>query len=373
MPSTKPDLSFDENGVCSACRSFQSRKEISWEARALEFLEVVQKYQAGTKSEYDCIIPISGGKDSTVQVLKVLEMGLRPLGVNSTTCDLSDLGRRNLENIKNLGVDVLEFAPNKVLRRKLNKIALETVGDIAWPEHVGIFTIPVKIAVKFNIPLIIWGENSQNEYGGPAAAAENNVLDRSWLEEFGGLLGMRVTDFIGMDGITENDISAYLYPSDEELRNVGVTGLFLGYYFPWDSLSNAILAKAFGFESYPKHVEGSLFDFENLDNYQHGIHDYFKFLKYGYGRTTDHVCMQIRRGRMTRKQGLQVVRSLEGKFPSTYLGKSIIEILKPLSISINEFNQICDRFTNPAIFAKDGKGNFLKDSNGNLMKIEYDN
>src|SRR5207245_1372759 len=104
------------------------------------------------------------------------------------------------------------------------RIGLSQVGDIAWPEHVGIFTIPVRAAVQYNVPMLVWGENSQNEYGGPAAASENNVLDRSWLEEFGGLLGLRVSDLIGIDGLRAKDLIPYTYPSDEELRRVGVTG-----------------------------------------------------------------------------------------------------------------------------------------------------
>ena len=121
---------------------------------------------------------------------------MNPLCVTSTTCDLSEIGRHNIENIKNLGVDYIEMSPNPIIRAKLNKIGLKTIGDISWPEHVGIFTIPVRAAVQYNVPLIVWGENSQNEYGGPAAAADNKVLNRRWLEEFGGLLGLRTNDLL---------------------------------------------------------------------------------------------------------------------------------------------------------------------------------
>ena len=156
--------------------------------------KIVKVYK--TKNNYDCVIPVSGGKDSTYQVLKAYEYGLKPLCVNSTTCDLSPMGRRNLDNIKKLGFDVIEYSPNQKIRKKLNAIGLRVVGDISWPEHVGIFTIPVTIAKKFNIKLIIWGENSQNEYGGPWEKINSKVLDRKWLEEFGGLNGLRVSDLI---------------------------------------------------------------------------------------------------------------------------------------------------------------------------------
>jgi N-acetyl sugar amidotransferase len=373
LPNTKPDLSFDATGVCAACNSFNKRVEINWNERQEEFMRIIGSIKKVSPNHWDCIVPVSGGKDSTAQVLKILELGLNPLCVNSSTCDLTDIGRRNLENVKNLGVDVLEFSPNKTIRRKLNKIGLQEVGDISWPEHVGIFTIPVQAAVQYKVPLIIWGENSQNEYGGPAADSENNLLTRRWLEEFGGLLGLRVSDLSESFGISDSTLNPYLYPTDVELKQSGVTGLFLGHYFPWDGLSNYILAQGFGFESYGKTIEGSIVDYENLDNYQTGIHDYFKFLKYGFGRATDLVSIHIRRNRLTRDQGIQLVMKHDGKYPKSYLGKPLKEILDDIEISLEEFQEICFRFTNKSLFKLTSNGQFEKDSDGNLVKINYDN
>lgn len=373
MPDTKPDLYIDDEGVCSACRSYESRKEVDWDARYQELLVILDKYRNKNGSNWDCIVPVSGGKDSTYQVIRMLQLGLNPLCVTSTTCDLSEIGRKNIENLKRLGVDYIEVTPNPIIRAKLNRIGLMQVGDIAWPEHVGIFTIPVRAAVQFNVPLIVWGENSQNEYGGPAAAAENNILNRRWLEEFGGLLGMRVSDLIGQEGIEQKHLIHYTYPSDEELNRVGVTGLFLGHYIPWDGLSNTLIAQANGFRTYEKVVEGAMVNYENLDNHQHGIHDYFKFLKFGFGRATDHACLHIRRGRLTRRDGLEAVRKLDGKFPWEYLGKPLDKILEPLEISVDEFIRICNKFTNKKIFKRDVGGGLIKDRHGNLTKINYDN
>ena len=201
MPDTKPDLFLDNEGICNACRSYENRAEVDWTKRYDELQEILSKYKNKDGTNWDCIVPVSGGKDSTYQVVKMLQLGLNPLCVTSTTCDLSDIGRKNIENIKNLGVDYVEMSPNPNIRAKLNSIGLKQVGDISWPEHVGIFTIPVRAAVQYKVPLIVWGENSQNEYGGPAAAADDSILNRRWLEEFGGLLGMRVADLIGMEGI----------------------------------------------------------------------------------------------------------------------------------------------------------------------------
>jgi len=373
MPDTKPDLHLDEEGVCNACRSFERRKEIDWGQRHEELVRLLDRYRRPNGDNWDCIVPVSGGKDSTYQVVRMLQYGLNPLCVTSTTCDLTPIGRANIENLKRLGVDYIEVSPNPQVRAKLNRIGLMQVGDISWPEHVGIFTIPVRAAVQFNVPLIVWGENSQNEYGGPAAAAEGNVLTRRWLEEFGGLLGLRVSDLIGQEGIEARHLINYSYPTDEELARVGVTGLFLGHYLPWDGLANTLIASANGFRVYDRVVEGSMVNYENLDNHQTGIHDYFKFLKFGFGRATDLACLHIRRGRLTRQDGLDAVRRLDGLFPAEYLGKSLDDILRPLDLTVDEFVRICDRFTNRKIFRRDADGALVKDRDGNLTKLNYDN
>ncbi|WP_320200358.1 N-acetyl sugar amidotransferase [Agrobacterium sp. rho-13.3] len=373
MPDTKPDLHLDADGICNACRSYERRTEVDWDTRYQDLLKVLERYRRNDASNWDCIVPVSGGKDSTYQVIRIKQLGLNPLCVTSSTCDLSEIGRKNIENLKHLGVDCVEVSPNPLVRAKLNRIGLTQVGDISWPEHVGIFTIPVRAAVQYNVPLIIWGENSQNEYGGPAADSENNVLSRRWLEEFGGLLGLRVSDIPGMEDIEARHLINYSYPSDDELARVGVTGLFLGHYLPWDGLSNALIAQANGFTSYHKTVEGSMVNYENLDNHQTGIHDYFKYLKFGFGRATDLACLHIRRHRLTRQDGIETVKRLDGQFPWEYLGKSLEEILEPLAMTTDEFIKVCDKFTNRKIFKRDSSGALLKDRLGNLVKLNYDN
>jgi N-acetyl sugar amidotransferase len=373
MPETKPDIFFDADGVCSACRHFSDRAEVDWDQRRAELVEVLERYRSRDGSNYDCIVPVSGGKDSHYQVIRTLELGMNPLCVTATTDMLSDIGRRNIENLKRLGVDYIEVTPNPVVRRRINRLALTQVGDISWPEHVCIFTVPVRLAVQLRVPLIVWGENSQNEYGGPATAAQDNTLTRRWLEEFGGLLGLRVSDLVGQDGIERRHLVQYTYPTDDELTAAGVTGVFLGYYLPWDGWANAFIAQAWGFETYPHAVEGSLVNYENLDNVQTGIHDYFKFLKYGFGRATDLACMQVRRGRITRADALAAVRRHDGKFPAVYLGVPIAEVLDDIGMTLEDFNAVCDRFTNRKLFRTDRHGDLVRDSDGNLVKTNDDN
>ena len=373
MPETKPDILFDERGVCSACRHFADRVDIDWGERHIELEAILERYRSHDRSRYDCIIPVSGGKDSTFQTLRVLELGMNPLCVTATTDKLTEVGRRNLANIRELGVDHVEVSTNPVVRRRINHLALTQIGDISWPEHVAIFTIPIRVSVQMRVPLIIWGENSQNEYGGPAAAAKDNVLTRRWLEEFGGLLGLRVSDLIGQHGIERHHLIQFTYPTDEELADVGVTGIFLGYYLPWDGWANALVAQAHGFETWPLPVDGSIVNYENLDNAQTGIHDYFKFLKYGFGRSTDLACMMIRRGRLNRSDAVDLVRRHDGRFPHSYLGVTLDEILHDIGMTMDDFVAVCDRFTNKRLFVTDRHGALVRDADGNLTRTNDDN
>lgn len=373
MPSTKPDLPMDQEGICGACRNYERRGEMDWEKRKVELQAILEQYRSKDGSNYDCIVPVSGGKDSHFQVITMLELGMNPLCVTGSTDKLTDIGRKNIDSIKKLGVDYIEYSFNPVVRRKVNRLALTQVGDISWPEHIAIFTIPVRMAVQLQVPLLIWGENAQNEYGGPAASTKDKVLNRRWLEEFGGLLGLRVSDLAGQEGIERRHLIPYTYPSDEELKRVGVTGLYLGHFVPWDGYTNALVAQAYGFTTYPGTVEGSIVNYENLDNAQTGIHDYFKFLKFGFGRATDIACLHLRRGRLTREQALALVRTHDGKFPWSYLGVSIQEILEDIGMTLEGFIRVCDQFTNKKIFVCDAQGNLVKDARGNLTKVNYDN
>lgn len=373
MPETKPDILFDDDGVCSACRHFEARTEVDWDVRRLELDAIVDRYRSQDGSSYDCLVPVSGGKDSTFQLLRMLDMGLNPLCVTATTDKLTEIGARNLDNIRTLGVDHVEVTTNPTVRRKINRLALTQVGDISWPEHVTIFTVPVRIAVQMRIPLIVWGENSQNEYGGPAGAAKDNILNRRWLEEFGGLLGLRVSDLAGQDGIEQRHLVQYTYPTDEQLADVGVTGVFLGYYLPWDGWSNALIAQAHGFETAPRNVEGSIVNYENLDNAQMGIHDYFKYLKYAFGRGTDLACMMVRRGRLSRADAIELVKLHDGAYPSTYLGVTLDEMLADIDMTREQFDAVCDRFTNKRLFRTDRHGELVRDGRGNLVRTNDDN
>lgn len=369
FPETKPDLAFDDNGVCSACTAAENKNlGIDWRQREEEFHKIIDHYRLPKGNiGYDCLIPVSGGKDSTYQAYFMKEVcGLNPLCVCFETTNLTELGQRNIDNISKMGIDLVYFKKNYEVYKKMVVESFKRVGDEMWPNHIGIFTVPVIFAVKFNIPLIIWGENPQQEYGGPdLESVKNNILNRRWLEEFGGLLGNRIQDMIGVDGITEKDLTPYFYPSDEEINRVGVTGLFLGSYFYWDARKQLEIVKKYGFqvkEDGP--VEGTYTNYENLDEKMHGLHDYLKYVKYGFGRTTDHACIDIRNNRMTRLEGIELAEKYEGKYPHI----SVNAFIEYSGLTKQEIDEIIDSYTNPFIFKQDGNGIFLRDNDGNLIK-----
>ena len=362
-PSTKPQLQFDERGICSACNNYKLKDEVNWVKKKEDFLLILEKYRSKNGNNYDCIIPVSGGKDSTFQTYTIKEtFGLNPLAVNFHPHDQTEIGRKNLENLKQLGVDCIEFSANPLVYSKLAKFGLVELGDFQWPEHIGIFTVPVQVAVRYKIPLIIWGENPQLEYGQPTNIDTDTILDREWNEKNGGyfLDKIKPKDMTKY-GFKTKELIPYIYPSDDDIRQIGVTGIFLGSYVKWDLFKQLDFVKELGFSENDEVKEGTYDKWENLDVYFTVFHDYFKFLKYGFGRTTDHASIEIRYERITREQGIELVKKYEGKIPRKYLDK----FLKSADISEQEFHDICDKFTNKEIFLTNEDGSIKKDDEKN--------
>jgi N-acetyl sugar amidotransferase len=366
IPSTRPEQVFDESGICDACHSVQKKALIDWPKRKIEFERLLSPYRATSDSQYDCVIPVSGGKDSCFQAITMKEeFGMNPLCVNHIPCEMTEVGQKNLDFLREQGFDVIQVGANRKAYRELVRIGFFKLGDCCWPEHVGIFTAPVRVAVQYNIPLIVWGENSQFEYGGPASKKENNYLDRNWLEQFQ-MLGYRMHDVVN-DGIAYKDIKTFHYPSDEDIHRVGITGLFLGYYMKWQSWTNAEVCLERGWNRNPDGpVENAYNDLENLDcKWIGGLHDYMKFIKYGYSRATDQLNIEVRHGRMSRNEAIdKLLNTTEGKVPWKY----VPDFLSYLNITEKEFSENLDRFTNKSLFQTDEDGNLVKDKDGNLIR-----
>ena len=346
IPDTRPDTHF-EDGRCSACRSYEDRPNIDWGKRKQELLELLDRHHGR------CIVPSSGGKDSTAQVLTLLELGADVTIVTATTCHLTDIGRRNIDNLARYA-RTIEVSPNKTVRAKLNRIGLEVVGDISWPEHMSIFRTPFKMALALDIPLIMYGENPQNQYGSPPGAEDAREMTQRWVSEFGGFLGLRPQDVVGMMGITKLDMADYMPPDEAALQQKGVEAHFLGQYLPWDSHENAAKARAAGMET-GRPCIANWWDHENLDNAQTGIHDWFGYLKYGYGRAAAQLSVDVRRGSIHLEDARIRLAEMDGVFPYWYGGVQIQEVLDRIGMTEQQFMDCAKMYVSPAMFDRNLK------------------
>lgn len=338
MPSTRPDTQFTD-GICSACISYAKRKDIDWPAREKRLLELLDRHHG------ECIVASSGGKDSTWITLKLLEIGAHVTCVTASTCHLTEIGRKNIENLARYATTI-EFSPNKTVRAKLNRLGLTLVGDVSWPEHVSIFTTPFGVAADIRIPLIFYGENSQEAYGGPTGADAAFELTPRWRSEFGGFLGLRPSDMIGKEGITERDMKHYTLPEKCEAK-----AYFLGQFYEWDSRRNARVAAENGMkQTLP--CNANFWIGENEDNAQTGLHDHMMFRKFGYGRGCAQISVDIRAGLISRENALEWVRENDGIFPYVYAGVNLHEVLQRIGVTSEELFNIMERFTNHEIIAE---------------------
>lgn len=363
-PSLRPSIKFID-GVCSACISYKNRSNINYDERKKELISILEEHKSKDGKNYDCLIPISGGKDSTYQVWYIKNLGYNPLCVMATTCDMTILGRKNIDNIRNnLDVDVLELGSCLQTRHKLNKLSLELIGDPSWPEHTTVYTVSLQIAVKYKISLIVWGE-AADEFGavGITGKIDQKTKSREYQEEFGCLNGLRTQDVCELANIKPNKLLPYMYPSQSELENLNICEIFLGYFVNWDPYKNYIVSLSCGMECYNKKLENSPVNYISMDDYHVNIRDYFKYLKYGYGRYTDHLNQYIRRGIITREESLILVKQYDGPYPHSYLEKSLKDILATIGLTINDFEKLEYNFINRNLFLFDTNGKIIRDDN----------
>lgn len=350
FPETKPDLYFSLDGVCDSCLSADRIHgvvdAIDWDKRAEHFESLISDRRSG--DDYGCIVPVSGGKDSTWQVYAMKNIHkLKPLAVTFDQFDQTDTGRHNLEVLRNIGVDHIHFTLNPKVVKGLVKRGFETVGDPYWVNHVGMFTVPFTIATKFGISLIIYGENPQLEYGGPERSRDKMIMDKMWRQEFSGMRGLREDDMID-DEISSADLHALRYPSDEEVRDKKITGLFYGHFHKWDANKHIEICKSLGWRPLGEAPAGSWADYENCDMKYIDIREYIKYLKYGYGRATDQLNIEIRNGRLDRATALEIVKEIDGK----YAAENRDEFCDYLEITKVEFDNTIDSFVNTELFEK---------------------
>ncbi len=362
--NAKPTIIFDNEGVCSGCRYHESRKNIDWNERE-KMLRIILEEQKQKAKEagnpYDCIIPVSGGKDSHYQtyLMKVV-YGMNPLLVTYNHAFNTKLGIRNLNNIvEKFGVDLVRFTANTESVRKISRYMLKTVGDLTWHYHAGIRTLPFQMAVKYKIPLIVWGEHGFAELTG-LVTLEDMVEFTKWTRQEHDMRGYEPHDLINeVSGITERDIVPYIYPSDEEIEELDIRGIYISNFYPWDALDHAKKMKEMsGFATHPGPREKTFILHGKIEDHANDVHDYLKYLKFGYGRATDDASMEIRHGRMRREDGVALVEKYDSAKPST-----LDTYLNFLNITEDQFNDWVEPMRDDEIWEKDSYGKWMvKDS-----------
>nr|WP_319375388.1 N-acetyl sugar amidotransferase [uncultured Methanoregula sp.] len=355
LPDTRPNLTLDSDGICNACRSHESRPTIDWVQRKKAFLKIVEN--AKLKSEgYDCLIPVSGGKDSTWQVVKCLEYGLTPLAVTWKTPARTEIGSQNLKNLISLGVDHIDYQINPTVEGKFLYQSLVKYGSTAIPMHMALFNIPLTIAVRYKIPLVVWGENSAIEYGGNENETTGFRLDKKWVQKFGVTQGTTANDWISKD-LTRKNLSAYFGPDDKEIDSAGVSAIFLGYYFPWDPETSLHVAEEHGFRVREEGPKTGYYNYADIDDDFISIHHWLKWYKFGFTRIFDNLSLEIRNGRMTRETAIEIVRKVGDQTPYDDIKK----FCEFTHISEEHFFEVSEKFRNSRIWTKTNGKWMIKD------------
>lgn len=312
MPSSNEGIKFDALGFCQACISSEQKMHIDWTAREKQLRELLDHYKS-LNNDYDCIVPISGGKDSTFQLHVITQVyGLRPLAVTFSHNWYTETGKYNLTNaLEKFNVDHIMFTPNRQLINRLARQSLRAIGDSCWHCHSGVGAFPLQIAVKYRIPLLIWGESVAEVSGRDDYESRVMKFDRDYFTRVSAKL---TAEEMASDTIPLKELSGFKLPSVEELEDVGVTGIHLGDYIFWDDERQMEFVRDV-YEWREDEVEGTYKGYKSVECRMAGVHDYSKFLKRGFGRGTDHASVDVRAGLLTREEAIELAKMHDAERP----------------------------------------------------------
>ena len=350
-PFVTVNLEISDDGICSSCKSFEKAQNLSddfWKKRKKRFQEIIDETLKNNSSNYDCLIPVSGGKDSYYQAhVMVKEFGLKPLLMTYHGNNYLPEGDFNRDQMRHqFDADHIVWGPSIDVLKKLNRLGFKKMGDMNWQNHCGIFTAPISIATKFNIPLIIWGEIAWDISG--MFEPDDFVEFSARVRHEHGLRGYEWYDFLDEDEkLTEKDMMWAKYPSDEEIIRVGVRGLYVGNFFNWDpNWHTEMVQKEYGWKPAQQPFERTYRTMSNLDDrYENGIHDLMKFIKFGYGRCSDHASKDIRTGYMSRDEGIEMVKKYDHVVSS-----DLYHWLEYVDMDEETFWHTADTFRDPNIW-----------------------
>jgi N-acetyl sugar amidotransferase len=361
------NLIIDESGLCSGCVVHEEKDILDWNVRKEKLRSILEQYRNTSGTNYDCIIPVSGAKDSyfIVHTIKK-EFGMNPLLVTYNKQYNTDLGIRNLANLRiAFDCDILTLSVDPAKLKKITRATLRRFGSMYWHCLAGQTVFPVQMAVKQKIPLIIWGAHQGIDQVGMFSHLDEVEMTRKYRKEHD-LMGFEAEDLLDneFDNITQTDITPFVYPDDKEIEHVGVRGIYLNNYIRWDSKAqHEEMIRTYGYET----VEQTrTFDnYMDVDCFNYSdVHDYIKFLKHGYGKVTDHATREIRLKRMTREEGMELVKEYSLRPP-----QNLQLFLNWLGITEHSFSYIIDQHRNPFIWSRDENWNWIL--NASIAEANY--
>lgn len=353
ISNQRPRIAFDENGVCSACNfAIFKRTQINWKNREEELLQLLDQHRSKDGS-HDVIVPASGGKDSTFVAHQLkYKYGMNPLTVTWSPHIHTEIGWKNFQNFIHIGgFDNSLGTPNGKIHRQLTRLAFEHLGDPFQPFIYGQKAFPMQIAIQHRIPLIMYGEDGEVEYGGDKNATNRSGHDASGdliKHYFSGIGPLYWTEY----GLDKKDLKMYLPPSQDECQAIELKIKFFGYYKMWIPQENYYYAAEHaGFQANPHgRSEGTYSKYASLDDRIDGFHYYLAFLKFGIGRATSDAAHEIRDGHITREEGVALVKKYDGEFPK----KHFKEFLEYIQLPEERFHEIIDSFRSPHLWEKIG-------------------
>jgi N-acetyl sugar amidotransferase len=349
MPNTRPRIQFDTHGVCNACRYAETKQTIDWAARRHEFEALIAAHKG--KGAYDCIVPWSGGKDSSTIAHRLkTEFGLNPLLVTFSPLVPNEVGAANRETFLRLGFDSLMMRPNQGVSRRLARRFMIERGNPKVHWDAGVNAAPIQAAVAHRIPLVFYAEHGESEYGGRVLSEEHRKL-RDLAEVLEHQVGDDPSNWTDPE-IGSRDLAPYLYPPIEEVARQGVKALYFGWFFRWSMVENwRYIRNVMPFATDPKgRTDGTFTDFDSLDDRIDNFYYHLQYIKFGFGRATRDASRMIQNGQMTRAEGLEAARRYDDEFPSSHLAAN----LDYLGMDEAELRAIIDRHRNPEIWVEQG-------------------
>jgi N-acetyl sugar amidotransferase len=348
LPETRPGVKLDSEGVCQGCRNAETKARLDWSQRAAAFQEVAEHAKSRAQG-YDCVIPVSGGKDSYWQVVTCLEHGLHPLCVTYAYPGRTELGEQNLGHLLRLGVDHLEFRTNPRVERIFVEEAFRRHAISGLVTHMAIYSVPIRVAASYDIPLVVYGENSAFEYGSEDDRLTGAQLDHHWLRSFGVTGGTTAEDWIG-ERLTRDDLTPFFVPPAELLAAKDIKVIFLGYYFHWDPENSLRIAAQHGFRARAEGARVGHVNYVNIDDDLLGVHHHPKWHKFGITRSWDTLSMEIRCGRLSRAEAIEILRKRGDETP----WEDIRLFCEFIGMSRDEYFATLESFRNHEVWSRRG-------------------